>query len=345
MQLDRQLLFFFSVLGSFNGLFLASYFAFFVKNRTRETYFLSALMLVISIRILKSTFLFFYPQTSEYFFQIGLAACSLIGPFLYLYVKETLGYRFGKSWMIHIAAPVLIFIAFGMIYPYSRPNQAWNFFVFWVLYSQWLVYIFLSLLQVKEPLKAFIFRTRDLSDKEVWLINIIVGITIIWIAYRTASYTSYIVGALSFSFVFYLLILLWLFKRKKAFFFSDQYKYANRRIDRDLEKKISSQLEELFESDRLYANPDLKLSDVASKLNVSAHLLSQYLNDNLKSNFSAFVNEYRVNEAQKMMKTRHLLTLEAIGSECGFRSNSSFYASFKKLKGMTPAEFKKNFLE
>ncbi|GMN10664.1 hypothetical protein MTsPCn9_23610 [Croceitalea sp. MTPC9] len=91
----------------------------------------------------------------------------------------------------------------------------------------------------------------------------------------------------------------------------------------------------------LYKNPDLKLSDVAKEINISPHFLSQFLNDNLGKGFSLFLNEYRIEAAEKMLWSNQHLTLEAIGQECGFKSNSTFYSAFKKIKGLTPAKFKR----
>ena len=85
VDLSRQLLFLFSALGAFNGLFLSLYFAFFLNKKRKANYFLSALLFVLSIRIIKSVFFYFNPSLSGVFIQVGISACVLIGPFLYLY--------------------------------------------------------------------------------------------------------------------------------------------------------------------------------------------------------------------------------------------------------------------
>jgi len=58
--------------------------------------------------------------------------------------------------------------------------------------------------------------------------------------------------------------------------------------------------------------------------------------------FSNYINTHRVKTATQLIQTNTLLTLEAIGNECGFKSNSSFYIAFKKNQGMTPSQFKKS---
>lgn len=348
MDVKYQILFFFSALGAFNGFFLTGYFAFFVKNRNRATYFLSALLLVICVRVTKSVFLIYDPGISNLFIEVGLTACALIGPFLYLYIKESTEGEKGKagSWLFHILPILIAMICIGYFYPYKEYRPLWQQtsqgIFCWSLYSIWLTYIILSLIRLKDAFLRLFSKTEKASDLDIWLINITLGVAIIWLAYFTNRYTSYIVGALSFSFIFYLMMLLWVFKRRKAnIFFQTQVKYANKKISSEESKALDSRLVEIFREKELYKNPDLKLSELAEHLEVSSSYLSQYLNDNLGKSFSILINEYRIDAAEAMLKANDLLTLEAIGQECGFKSNSSFYSAFKKFKGITPGKLKK----
>ena len=95
--------------------------------------------------------------------------------------------------------------------------------------------------------------------------------------------------------------------------------------------------------EEIYKNPNLKSSDVAKELDLSIHQFSQLLNDNLGKSFPVFVNEYRISEAKNILLSNDKLTLEAIGYECGFNSKSTFYTTFKKIVGTTPAKFKEQF--
>jgi AraC-like DNA-binding protein len=92
----------------------------------------------------------------------------------------------------------------------------------------------------------------------------------------------------------------------------------------------------------LFKNPNLKVYDVAREINISGHQLSQLLNNNLSKNFTLFVNEYRINEACKILSKDTNFTIDAISFEVGFNSKSTFFATFKKLKGMTPSTFQQS---
>lgn len=348
MDFKYLVLFFFSALGAFNGLFLSIYFAFFVKHRDKTTYFLAALLFVVSVRVGKSVFLIFYPGISSLFVQVGLSACFLIGPFLYLYVKasaQPARYQRGE-WLLHVLPVVIAMVLIGYYTPYREYRYLWKRMMGgvygWTLFSFWLLYI-LAAIRVSWPMvrKAFV-RGERLSDKELWVTSVIGGNAIIWLAYNTSQYTSYIFGAFSFSFVFYLMILLWFFRRRnKTLFFDKPERYANKRIAQAEAEGLGDKLQRLFIEQHLYRKPNLKLAGVAAELQIPTHLLSQYLNDNLGKKFSDFVNEYRIKAVVEMLEDNDHLTLEAIGAECGFRSNSSFYTAFKKFKGVTPAQYRK----
>ena len=90
MSIGKELLFFFSALGAFNGLLLGLYFFFFAKKKYLVNYFLGALLLALSIRIGKSVFLYFDGKLPRMYLQIGLSACFFIGPFLYFFTRSAI---------------------------------------------------------------------------------------------------------------------------------------------------------------------------------------------------------------------------------------------------------------
>ena len=348
MNISNQLLFFFSALGAFNGLFLSLYFAFFIKKKSRSTYFLAALIFVLSVRVGKSVFLTFYPGTSDVFIQIGLTACFLIGPFLYIYVSETKKTKTSNKylWLLHIIPVIILMIFISYYYPYREYRYIWwktpVRFMGGLLLTQWTTYIILSFIKISDSLEKLFSKKEKMNNQDFWLVNVVVGVSIIWLAYNTSRYTSYIVGALSFSFTFYLTILIWILKRRKSsVFFEKPTKYTKARINENDVNAISKKLSHLFTEKDLYKNPQLKLKDIATEIDVTSHMLSEYLNNNLGKSFSIFINEFRVEEAAKMLQENDQLTLEAIGQDCGFKSNSTFYTAFKRKYHVTPSQYKK----
>ena len=118
-------------------------------------------------------------------------------------------------------------------------------------------------------------------------------------------------------------------------------KYQKSRIDVSTGSDIEKKLRSCMESDRLYLNPDLKLQDVASAIGFNASDVSQTLNVFMHTNFTDFVNQYRVEMFISRMKKEGAskYTLASLSEECGFSSRTSFFRSFRKLKGMSPSEY------
>ena len=62
-----------------------------------------------------------------------------------------------------------------------------------------------------------------------------------------------------------------------------------------------ARLREIMEVEKAFADEELSLKDLAGDLGISPHQLSQILNERIRKNFSTFVNEYRIDEAKKLL--------------------------------------------
>ena len=63
-------------------------------------------------------------------------------------------------------------------------------------------------------------------------------------------------------------------------------------------------------------------------------------------NYTSFVNKFRIEEAMAILSSKKYkdLNMEDISTMVGFANRQSFYASFYRINGMTPREFKLNAL-
>jgi len=103
-----------------------------------------------------------------------------------------------------------------------------------------------------------------------------------------------------------------------------------------------NKLLQLMETEKLFTNSDLKLQDLAHKLNLSPHHLSQIINERRGQNFFDFLNQYRIEEAKKYLHDteKQNYTILSIALEVGFNNKASFNTAFKKHTGMTPSQFR-----
>lgn len=347
MDNSNQILFFFSALGVFNGFIVSIYLLFFRKKNKLPNYFLGLLVLMLSIRIGKSVYMVFNENNVRLYLQIGLSACFLIGVMLYYFVKASLEKtkKVPVIWKLHIGTLLLFIISVGIWKPYNTEIQFWNTYFVSFIYFIWGIYLLLSGYLLRDVIKRFVKKKTSCTIQEVWVLVVYTSVLAIFAAYNIGRYTWYIAGAISFSVVLYLLIFFLMFKKnRKEIFTEETQKYASKKIESSAANTQIKKLEELMETEELYKKSDIKLKHLAERLNVSSHHLSQLLNDNLGKSFAQYINELRVEESKKLLRNNTQFTLEAIGFDAGFSSKSSFYSTFKRLTGKTPAEYKKHIL-
>lgn len=123
----------------------------------------------------------------------------------------------------------------------------------------------------------------------------------------------------------------------------ERSKYATIKMtDKECEE-IMEKIYKLFKKEKPYTNPNLKIADLAKMAGISSHKLSYILSEHLNMGFYDLVNQYRIEEFKRLVKSGadQTLTLTAMSERAGFSSRSSFFRCFKKLEGITPGEYLK----
>lgn len=88
-------------------------------------------------------------------------------------------------------------------------------------------------------------------------------------------------------------------------------------------------------------DPDFDLPSLARRINVSPHHLSYYFNTFLKTGFSTWHNEFRIDRAKHLLSDDQSMSVIDVVFACGFGSKAAFNQCFKKATGMTPTEYRK----
>lgn len=348
MEFDNPILFFICSIGVFNGFLASFYFLFFSKQKRVQNLFFGLLLLMLSVRIGKSVYILFTERAHRDLLipQIGLSACFLIGVSLFYYLKSSVENRkvIPKIWKIHYIILALIIVLVGVLKPYKTNVDFWHRYFVHFIYVVWGIYILISVFVLKDIFQKLTNKNIKCTTSEVWLVAVFIANVLIFSAYIIGYFYLYLIGTITFSVVFYALLVFLLFKKNRESVFQDiPEKYASKKIDTNEADKLINELSSLMETQTLFKNPDVKLKNLADQLNISKHYLSQLLNDNLGKSFAQYINERRVEEAKRLLIENNQFTLEAIGFEAGFSSKSTFYSTFKKIVGQTPSEFKKQF--
>ncbi len=108
----------------------------------------------------------------------------------------------------------------------------------------------------------------------------------------------------------------------------------------DVEQAVA-RLTALMARDRLYAREELTLPLLAEASGLSAHQLSELLNERLGQSFSAFLKAHRVAEARRLLLAEPDTPVLDVGLAVGFSSSSAFYAAFRELTGQAPGQFRR----
>lgn len=109
------------------------------------------------------------------------------------------------------------------------------------------------------------------------------------------------------------------------------------------DRQLMEKADRMIQAELLFADPELSLEGLALHLGVSRNVLSHAINRCKHTNFSQFVNEYRIKESIRLMidPANKELSLKTIFEQTGFNSRTTFYNTFKKQIGISPSDFRK----
>ncbi|MFC0348918.1 AraC family transcriptional regulator [Undibacterium danionis] len=340
-MISGQFLFLFSALGAMNGILLAIYF-FSRRPHRMANSMLGALLLAISVRTAKSTFYFFNPSLAVEFLQFGMSACLLIGPLTYLYVRYHLADLrqevAGREWCWHLGLSFFV-ISLGLLFPYSEYPYIWRHSMYGI-HAFWFLYLLAAAWQLWQS-RAILFNANaHIARSTLLLFSVYCSSCLILIAYLSTPLTSYIVGALSFTFSVHITVVVFMLRKQAQVETIKKEKYQNRKLAEDDALSLLSSLHQVMYEQKLYLNPNLTLALLAKKTGSLQTTVSQVLNDKLNKSFNLYVNEFRIEDAKKIILNEPHLNMELVAERCGFNSNSTFFAAFKKITGQTPASYR-----
>jgi AraC-like DNA-binding protein len=120
---------------------------------------------------------------------------------------------------------------------------------------------------------------------------------------------------------------------------TEKPKYEKSGLSEAAAQEIYQRLKQVVESDKPYLNPELTLDELAEKVNVLPHILSQVINTIEQKSFYDYVNLKRVEDFKKAvaLPENKKYTLLALAFECGFNSKTAFNRNFKNVTGLSPS--------
>ena len=124
-------------------------------------------------------------------------------------------------------------------------------------------------------------------------------------------------------------------------------KYRSSSLDEDSKSEILDKLLGVLGNDEDIFSFDFSINELANRVGMDYHYVSQVINEKLGKTFYVLLSEYRIREAcHRLDDSEHYgnYTIEGIANSVGFKSRSNFVSTFKRLTGLTPSEYRKQAL-
>ncbi len=351
---------------------LVSSFGFFLSiilslHKRSRAHNLPIILLILGFSFILLQYVFFWTKYQSiyphlYFFD---AVWYLsFGPLVYHYVTRFYDKSFKIGWYHYV--PALLSFILHVIY-YVKSNgfqniQDYNnenlFYFYWSIKSPWLaalsliIYIviikdFIALYQGKQTSEFEILRTKWIR----LLINLFLVFTISYISYYTLVRFSFFNVAwdygISFSMSLAIYGLGYMVYKEPSIFNGELLanlfiKNSNQNeLTEATKNEFHQQLLSYIAKEKPYLDNNLRLVHLADKIGFSSHTLSKLINEKAQKNFNQFINDYRLEEAKKMLLEDPETSIKTIYFDVGFNNKATFNTAFKNKFNCTPSEFKK----
>ncbi|MCU4674098.1 helix-turn-helix transcriptional regulator [Catenovulum sp. 2E275] len=312
-----------------------------------------------------STFRYWVLDLSPNLFLIFNFSYWLDAPLIYLYVCAVLNPNF-KLKVYHLAHAILAAVFIGYLIadfyllPVAVKDQLIRTYSFADL--DFVTVDFIAKLVRLIYLAAAIrliqihFKQNEQGSSPPWLLQVIIAYTAIlgWELVLSAMKVYHSIWGLShYDLVeiiglsdYYMLFALTnvvVFLAVNHFSMTDQQKRKIAAVKEPVNMEYVTRLETAMEQDKLYLNPNLSFERMAEKVDIPVKDLSATINRHYQINFYEFINNYRINEAKRLLEdpAQNHRSITDIFYDAGFNSKSVYNTLFKKKFNMTPSQFRK----
>lgn len=333
---------------------------FFIKNGNfKANKFLGICLFFLSVNMLLHVFAEHLSVFNFIKHELLVTLISLLyGPLLYFYTRTLieLTFKFQKRTFLHFLPFLILFIS---SYVFCILFDDLYSLILTIIKITASIQIFLYLLCMLILLKSYSnkikesYSTLDKINLN-WLKYLIIIFIITWFIEVICESFSIIAWDYIWILVSILMYIIGYFALWQPEIFKLEVrdeilikdnKYLKSSLTEELAEKYFIKLKELMEKEKPYLKAGLTLPDLAKRLNISTHHLSQILNQKSRQNFFEFINQYRIEEAMKLIKDPQYKNIKIveIGYEVGYNSISSFNNAFKKNTSLTPSIYKEKF--
>ncbi|MCB0488132.1 MAG: AraC family transcriptional regulator [Cyclobacteriaceae bacterium] len=320
-------------LGVVQSVLLGTYFLSNARDKINYL-FLGLTLLMIGIRVAKSTIYLFNPDPPLWVMNVGFAAHALLGPLFLIYIQSLFQKSPKRILVILQFIPALVILAFSSI---LSLDDFWYRGGYSALLYYTLIYLALGWSLVVVSRKA-----KPLASVILILLTTITIFQVSYFSNYILRLTPYEAGAVVHSLLIYLISFLVL-KDNNVFNIQKKKKYDNLNLSTDEIDRYKKKLIDVIENQKPFLNTNFSLAQCASLTGIPTYILSYVLSNALNQNFVNLINSYRVEEAKKLLadSSKQHISIAGVAHDCGFNTLSSFNSAFKKFTGITPSDYRK----
>ena len=103
---------------------------------------------------------------------------------------------------------------------------------------------------------------------------------------------------------------------------------------------LKEEIERVIEQEQMFLKQDLKINDVAMRLNTNRDYIYQAINVKMGLSFSEYINRLRIGYAIQLKEKNPDLSSSDIAFRSGFSSRASFYRNFKLYQNCPPLTYR-----
>jgi AraC-like DNA-binding protein len=310
------------------------------ESRTSGTRLMGAWLIAVSavVAIISGRLLGFVPGNAAAEHAINLLGLGAY-PLLYLYIRQqtrTSALPFRAFWLWAPAAVYLAaLIARSALGASTRVPFPWILPVL-VAFTLWCA----TLLAGRQTV------ARPSIVPAVWVVTFLavlnIAQTIRMLFGHVPPIRALVPVVLTLEFVSVVALVAWRASRSTPAVMAESPRYEKSTLDESDAAALLAAIDRALTHDRLFTETDLTLARLAAAAGSSAHQVSEVLNRYAGVSFNELVCRHRVNDVKAQLQdpAADRFTIEGIGASAGFGSRSALYAAFKRLEGMTPAEFR-----
>ena len=108
-------------------------------------------------------------------------------------------------------------------------------------------------------------------------------------------------------------------------------------------ENLKNKICELLDREKLYLNPEIRVSDIADRLFTNKNYVAQAIKSRMGKNFCQLIHYYRIKEAIRVYSLNPDIQMSELAHRVGFNSMTTFNGAFSRNTGYTPAEWCKEY--